>query len=632
MTTLSRREMLRGAAFRDLLPRVRPHAGTIAVASVLLVLSSAIHLAFPLVVGHLLDAAFVDADRVFLDTIALVLLGLFAIQAVMNYGQVYLMSAVGERVTGTLRNDLFSHLLSLPVAFFASRRTGELTSRLTSDVGLLQNLLSHQVAEFFRQGLYLVGAIILLAITSPQLTATTLIAVPIVVGSAFFFGRRLRRSSTEVQDRVADANAVAEEAFSQIRVVQSFTQERSEVGRFAARIRESVDTALERAQYRGVFFGVITFVAFGAVVMVLWQGGRLVLAGELTAGMLVAFLLYAVTVAASVGTLATLWSRYQEASGAALRVFELLETPSEITSPREAVALPRPLQGEIRYSRVSFRYDAHEPPRQQLATEADAEEDGWVLCDIDLHVAAGETVALVGPSGAGKTTLVSLLPRFWDPQRGAITLDGLELGALSLRELREAIGIVPQETPLFSGTIRENIAYGRPTPPRRRSGRRRARPTPRSSSPGSPAATTRGSASAASSSRAGSGSASPSPAPCSRIRRCSSWTRRPATWTRRARASSRRRSTACWWDAPRSSSPTGCPPPGARTGWWCWTGAHRGGGLARVAGCARRPVRAAGCAPVSGCGGVDSRQSTVASVDDSADPDLAPASWATRAD
>jgi ATP-binding cassette, subfamily B, bacterial MsbA len=462
MTTLSRREMLRGAAFRDLLPRVRPHGGTIAVASVLLVLSSAIHLAFPLVVGHLLDAAFVDADRVFLDTIALVLLGLFAIQAVLNYGQVYLLSAVGERVTGTLRTDLFSHLLALPVAFFASRRTGELTSRLTSDVGLLQNLLSHQVAEFVRQGLYLVGAIILLAITSPQLTATTLIAVPIVVGSAFFFGRRLRRSSTEVQDRVADANAVAEEAFSQIRVVQSFAQERAEVGRFAARIRESVETALERAQYRGVFFGVITFVAFGAVVMVLWQGGRLVLTGELTAGMLVAFLLYAVTVAASVGTLATLWSRYQEASGAALRVFELLESPSDITSPKEAVALPRPLRGEIRFARVSFRYDSPDRPRQQLATQADTEEDGWVLCDIDLEVAAGETVALVGPSGAGKTTLVSLLPRFWDPQRGAITLDGLELGALSLRELREAIGIVPQETPLFSGTIRENIAYGRP--------------------------------------------------------------------------------------------------------------------------------------------------------------------------
>lgn len=444
---------------RDLLPRVRPHAGALAGAGLFLVLSSAIGLVFPLVVGYLLDAAFETGNGALLDRIALVLLGLFALQAVFNFAQTYLLSATGERVVAKLRTDLFAHLLSLPAAFFADRRTGELSSRLSADVTLLQNLVSHQVSEFSRQVLYLVGAVVLLTITHARLTATTLLVVPIVVWAAFFFGRRLRRASTGVQDQVAEATAVAEQAVSQIRTVQGFAQEPAERQRYDGRIAAAVRLALGRAVTRGVFFGAITFAAFGAVTVVLWQGGRLVLAGDLTAGTLVAFLLYAVTVAAAVGTLASLYSSYQEAAGAAERVFELLGTESDVKDPARPAPLPRPIRGEVRFERVAFQYgDGTEPP---ATVEGDAKKP-WSLQGIDLTLHPGETVALVGPSGAGKTSLAALIPRFWDPRDGRITLDGVDLRRLRLAELRGAVGAVPQETPLFSGTIRENIAYADP--------------------------------------------------------------------------------------------------------------------------------------------------------------------------
>jgi subfamily B ATP-binding cassette protein MsbA len=219
-----------------------------------------------------------------------------------------------------------------------------------------------------------------------------------------------------------------------------------------------------RAHVRGVFFAAMAFCIYGAIVVVLWQGGRLVLSGQLTAGTLVSFLLYAVTVAAAVGSLTSLWSSYQEAAGAAARVFELLATHSELPEPAAPKLLLRPVRGEVRFDGVSFHYDRAADPEEQEGAEA-LDEGGarrWVLHDIDLQVRAGETVALVGPSGAGKTTLVSLVPRFWDPQHGSISLDGIDLRDLALADLRSAVGVVPQETLLFSGTIRENLAYARP--------------------------------------------------------------------------------------------------------------------------------------------------------------------------
>jgi subfamily B ATP-binding cassette protein MsbA len=430
-------------------PRVRPYRGQLVLASLALVTSGLLALAFPMAVRYLLDAAFVDRDRALLDRIAIGLVALFSVQAVLNYAQAYLLSAVGEQSVAGLRKELFARLLEMPPGFFAERRTGELTSRLTSDIGLLQGVLSHQISEFSRQILSLAGGVILLTWLQPRLTLTALAVAPLVVGSAIFFGRRLRNITTGVQDRLAEATGVAEEAFSQIRTVQSFVQEPTERARFGERVAASVQAALQRARVRGVFFGMLTLSTFAGVTFVLWQGGVLVLEGELTAGSLVSFLLYTITIAASIGALAGSFTAYQEAVGAAERVFEILEMEPGIADPPAPAALPQPVAGRVAYEGVHFRY--HDDGSQP-----------WTLEGINLEVAPGEVVALVGPSGGGKTTLVSLLTRFWDVSRGHLRLDGHDVRTLRLADLRGAIGIVPQEPALFSGTIRENIAYARP--------------------------------------------------------------------------------------------------------------------------------------------------------------------------
>ena len=409
-----------------------------------LLASAGIALAFPQIVRHLLDAAFIAANAALLNKIALSLLSLFAIQAVLNFIQVYFLTSTSELVIAGLREDLFAHLVRLSPGFFTERRTGELTSRLSADTTVLQTVLSYNLSEFARQTLFLIGGIILLSITDRRLTATTLSVVPIVVGAAMVFGRALRRASTGVQDRIAEATGTADEAFSQIKTVQSYTAEAEEVRRYGSHLHQVIDAALRRARIRGTFFGILTFCGFGGVVAVLWQGGRQVLAGNLTAGALVSFLLYALYVAGAVGSLASLFGAYQEAVGAARRVFDLLEAESAVKDPVVPVQLPRPLRGEVAMDKVVFRYNPGLPE---------------VLQDVSLRIGAGEVVALVGPSGAGKTTIASLLPRFWDVTSGRITFDGIDIRDLSLAELRGAIGIVPQEPTLFSGTIRENIAY-----------------------------------------------------------------------------------------------------------------------------------------------------------------------------
>lgn len=427
-----------------LLPRIRPYLWRLLAAFVCLLASAGIALAFPQFVRRLLDAAFISADSSLLNRIALGLLILFAIQAVLNFIQVYLLTSTSELVIAQLREDLFAHLVRLSPGFFTERRTGELTSRLSADTTVLQTVLSYNLSEFARQTLFLIGGIVLLTLTDSRLTATTLAVVPLVVGAAFVFGRALRRASTGVQDRIAEATGTADEAFSQIRTVQSYTAEAEEVRRYGSHLHQVIDAALRRARIRGTFFGILTFCGFGGVVAVLWQGGRQVLAGNLTAGALVSFMLYALYVAGAVGSLASLFGAYQEAVGAARRVFDLLEAESTVKDPVKPLHLPRPLRGEIVMDNVAFHYNPALPE---------------VLHGVSLRIKAGEVVALVGPSGAGKTTIASLLPRFWDVTGGRITFDGIDIRDLSLKELRAAIGIVPQEPTLFSGTIRENIAY-----------------------------------------------------------------------------------------------------------------------------------------------------------------------------
>ena len=430
-----------------LVPRLRPYRAQLVVAALCLVVAAAVGLIFPQVVREMLDAAFQRHDRSLLDRIALGLLGLFALQGVMNFVQVYLLTSTTERVIAKLREDVFAHLVRLSPGFFTERRTGELTSRLSADLAVLQSLLSTWISEMSRQSLFLVGGVVLLTLTHWRLTTTTLAVVPVVVSAAFIFGRRLKRASTGVQDRIAEAMAGADEAFSQIRTVQSFHRQAEETRKYGEQLAGVVDAAVARARIRAVFFGVVGFIAFGGVVAVLWQGGQLVLDGALTPGALVSFLLYAITVAAAVGSLASLFGSYQEALGAATRVFELLDVHATVAEPRTPRPLQRPVRGEVVLEHVSFRYAQTLPD---------------VLHDLSLHMAPGEVVALVGPSGAGKTTVASLLPRFWDVTGGSISIDGIDIRDLSFADLRGAIGMVPQEPALFSGTIRENIAYARP--------------------------------------------------------------------------------------------------------------------------------------------------------------------------
>lgn len=456
-----------GAGRVDLAPLVRlrayarPYTWRLALALVAASTGSLLFLAFPVVVGDLFNDAFgAGAPRALtawatdlfgggadLDTIAIVLVAVLLLNAGVTYVRVYQLGHAGEAVVADLRRDLFRHLLGLSVGFFETRRSGEITSRLTSDIATIQSAVSTLVVQLVSQAVTLFGGVVVLFVINPRLTLVMLAVLPPVIVAAAFFGRRLRAISTAFQDELAAANGRAEEAISGIRVVQSFTAEDVEARHYGDAIGSAFRSALRRARVRAAFVPSVFSAFLFGIGLVLWYGGRLAVSGALPPGDLITFLLLTVSVAGSIGAFTGFYAQLQEAAGASRRVFELLDARSDLPVPAAPAAVGA-VRGEVRFEGVRFRYGDR--------------GDAWVLDGIDLHARPGEVVALVGPSGAGKSTLVSLLPRFFDPAEGRITLDGVDLRDLDPHALRRHVGLVPQETLLFSGTIADNVRYGRP--------------------------------------------------------------------------------------------------------------------------------------------------------------------------
>jgi len=437
---VSQRDLLR------LLAYTRPYRVRLAIALLSLLIAGALGLAFPQVVRMLIDAAFVDRDSHKLNRLALLLVAVFASQAAFSFLRTYLLSYTGVRIVADVRTQVYNHLTGLPVAFFANRRVGELTSRLASDVSVVQTATTGSVTELLRLSLMLVGGVTIIFITNTRLTLLMLAIVPVVIVAAHFYGRYVRRLSTEVQDRLAEANSVLEETLSAIRIVQSFVREGYERARYRDRIQDSLKLAVKRAVASAGFIAFIILVVYSGIAVVLWFGSRMVVAGQMSAGDLIAFVLYTFFVGGAVGGMTELYGQFNQAIGATRRVFELLDTKPEIKDPDDPERLEN-VRGRVQLIDVHFSY----PDERALP----------VLKGVTIEAKPGEIIALVGPSGAGKSTLVALIPRFYDASSGAILVDGHDIRSVRLADLRGAIGMVPQETTLFGGPVRENIAYGK---------------------------------------------------------------------------------------------------------------------------------------------------------------------------
>jgi len=433
--------------FRRLLALARPERRTLLLGTLCLFVGSAAGLAWPQLVRVLIDDALAGGDASRLDRAALIMAGLFFVQAVAVATRYVLFTTAGERIVARLRSDLFVRLLDQEIAFFDQRRTGELTSRLASDTTVLQNTVSANLSMLLRNGAGVVGGVVLLFLTSPILTGLMLAVVPPVALGAAAYGKRVRKLSKDVQDALASASEVAEESLSGIRTVRSFTAEAKEAARYGAAVEHSYEIAARRAKVAGVFFGGASFGAYAAAAAVLWYGGRLVLGGTMSVGELTSFLMYSLLVAFSLGALGELFTDFMRASGASERIFELIDRAPAI--PPEGGTRPASVRGEVRLDRVEFTY----PSRPDVP----------VLRGIDLVIRPGERVALVGPSGAGKSTVSSLITRLYDPSGGAVRIDGVDVRELDPAWLRAQVGVVAQEPLLFSTSIAENVRYGRPS-------------------------------------------------------------------------------------------------------------------------------------------------------------------------
>jgi ABC transporter fused permease/ATP-binding protein len=425
---------------------LRPHTGRLIVAIVTLMLASALSLVYPAAAKYAVDAGLSEQSAHQLDSVVIVLCIVFVVHAVLVWIRHYSMSWLGERVVADLRALVFDRILRLPLAWFHERRTGELVGRLASDVTVVEGVVGSELSLTLRNAVQLIGGLVLLFVTNVKLTLLMLAVIPPIVLGTMIFGRAIRRMSKNVQDGLATVSGHVQEALGAIQTVQAFAREKHETARYQAGVEDAFQRSLSLVRWRASFFAAATTAGYIAIAAMVWLGGHAMIRGEISAGVLTSFFLYTFIVAGALAELSSLWGALQRAAGATERLYAIIDTVPEIRDPQQPVALPGG-GGAIRFDNVDFAYPAR---REQP-----------VLRGFDLAVSPGEVVALVGPSGAGKTTVLQLLLRFFDVDGGRVTLEGVDVRELRLGDLRRATAMVAQEPVLFAGTLAANIGYGK---------------------------------------------------------------------------------------------------------------------------------------------------------------------------
>jgi ATP-binding cassette subfamily B protein len=431
-----------------LAPYVARYRGRALLALIALTVAAITTLLVPVAVRRMIDFGFTPRGIALINSYFSVMIAVVAVLALASAARYYLVMTIGERIVADIRRDVFSHLMSLSPAFFDTARSGELISRLTADTTQIKSAAGASVSIALRNLLLFIGAVTMMVITSPRLSGFVLLAIPLIVLPLVAFGRWVRRLSRNAQDTLADASAYASELVGAIRTVQAYTGERLANARFTSEVEQAYEAARTSTQARGVLTAIIIFIVFTSVVLILWVGSHDVLTGSITSGRLGQFVLYTAFAAAGLGQLSEVWGEVSAASGAAERLFELLDVAPEITAPALPQPLPQPARGDVSFENVSFNY----PMRPDLPA----------IDNVSFSVKAGEKVAIVGPSGAGKSTLFHLLLRFYDTASGTIAFDGVPVRSADPRKLRSRMALVPQDSVVFGASARDNIRFGRP--------------------------------------------------------------------------------------------------------------------------------------------------------------------------
>jgi ATP-binding cassette, subfamily B, bacterial len=432
----------------SLLPYLRRYRGHAAAALAALLIAALTTLLVPIAIRRMIDFGFSRESANLIDSYFAVMIAVAGVLAAASAARFYLVTALGERIVADLREEVFDHLTSLSIAYFDRANSGELISRLTADTTQIKAAVGSAVSIALRNLVLFIGASAMMVVTSPRLSAFVLAAIPVIVLPLYGFGRAVRRRSRAAQDTLAEASAYAAELLGSMRVLQAFTNERLASSRFGAAVERAFSAARDSIRARAMLTAFAIFLVSASVVVVLWIGAQDVLASRITAGRLSQFVLYAVLAAAGLGQLSEVWGELSQASGAAERLFELLDVHPSIVPPPRPIPLPEPARGEVSFQNVRFRYPAR--------------PETLVLDDLSFEVRSGGKIAIVGPSGAGKSTIFHLLLRFYDPCSGAVKFDGTSLVALDPQVLRRHIALVPQEVVIFAASVRENIRFGRP--------------------------------------------------------------------------------------------------------------------------------------------------------------------------